>query len=172
MKAKHFITYLVLFLASAMLFSYCKDGRSEDVVPLTWTSGSHHLIMKNKYTHEVYIDAAADTLQFNYVDECFHLCPFIKRLEEQDGSFEYTPCKKTVHKAQRKSADYIIETHEQHISRPTIKADLKDGTLTIFVPENASVAQRKTVLTLDDAKYGIGCPSLGYIVIYQAGKLK
>ena len=170
MKAKHFIAYLVLFIASGILFSFCEEEVSEDVTPLVWTSDTHHVKMKNKYTHEVYIDAAADTLQFIYSDNYLHFQPYISCLKEQDQSFQYEVCMKS--KTQENLSYYFAETHEQHISRPAFKADLKDSVLAITVAENTSGEQRFYSLTIDDSKYGGGCPSLGYILIIQKGKSK
>ena len=155
-----------------MLFSFCEEGLSEDVAPLTWTSNTHHVKMKNKYTHEVFIEAVADTIQFIYKDNYFHFQPYIRCLKEQNKSFQYGVCKNAKAKAQESISYYYADTREQHISRPAFQADLKDSVLTVIVTVNENVGQRKYVLTMDDSKYGIGCPALGYIVIYQAGKQK
>lgn len=172
MNAKHFITYPVLFLAAAMLFSFCEEGVSEDVAPLKWTSSTHQVKKKNKYTHEVVIDASADTIHFKYIDNYFHLKPYVKCLKYQKNSIEYDICHDSATEDSLIKSNYLVKTHEQHISNSEIKIDLKDNAITVSIAANTSAEQKTYSMTFNDSKYGGGCPSLGYILIIQKGKSK
>lgn len=71
MKKKHLLllsTTMIVFV-SISLFTSCSDekyGLPSD--PIKWTSSTHSIKMADKYNHQVFIDANADTLQFECVN--------------------------------------------------------------------------------------------------------
>lgn len=83
------VVYLsTLFLVSITSFLSCDDekyGLPSD--PIKWTSSTHSIKMADKYTHNVSINANADTLQFNCVNYSY---PFIIFLTDPDSTIEYS----------------------------------------------------------------------------------
>ena len=163
---KKLISLLSLFLVSITSFLSCGDeidGLPSD--PIKWTSSTHSIKMADKYTHNVSINANADTLQFNCVNYSY---PFIIFLTDPDSTIEYSIGYSSDIEVPGKESYYFFDTHEQHIDRPSIKVELKDNFLTVVVSENTSQNNQIYALAFGNSEGGF--PTLGSIVISQAGR--
>lgn len=167
MKKKHLLllSTTLFALVSISLFASCSDDYGLPSDPIKWTSSTHSIKMADKYTHNVSINANADTLQFNCVNYSY---PFIIFLTDPDSTIEYRIGYSSDIEVPGKESYYFFDTHEQHIDRPSIKVELKDNFLTVVVSENTS--QNKQIYALAFGNSEGGFPALGSIVISQAGK--
>ena len=166
MKKKHLLllsTTMIVFV-SISLFTSCSDDYGLPSDPIKWTSGTHSIKMADKYNHHVFIDANADTLQFECVNYSY---PYITNLTEPDTAFEYRIGISSDADIPEKASYYFMDTHEQHIDRPNLKVELKDNILTVVVSKNSSQNQRVYGLSFENSEGGF--PSLGFICVFQAG---
>lgn len=161
---KKLIPLLSLFLISITFFISCSEEDGDIATPIQWTSSTHSIKMADKYSHQVLIDANADTLQFNCVNYSY---PFIPLFREEDNMFEYRIGISSDASIPDKASYYFMDTHEQQIDRPTIKVKLKDNVLTVVVSKNTSQNQRIYGIAFENSEGGY--PTLGSIGIFQAG---
>lgn len=166
MKKKHLLLLSTTIFVSVLItfFASCSDDDGLPSDPIKWTSGTHSIKMADKYNHQVFIDANADTLQFECVNYSY---PYITNLTEPDTAFEYRIGISSDADIPEKASYYFMDTHEQHIDRPNLKVELKDNILTVVVGKNTSQNQRVYGLTFVNSEGGF--PSLGFISVFQAG---
>ena len=163
MRKVHLLSISIILIAIS-LFTSCSDDYGLPSDPIKWTSGTHSIKMADKYNHQVFIDADADTLQFNCVNYSY---PLITNLTEPDTAFEYRIGISSDADIPEKASYYFMDTHEQHIDRPDLKVELKDNILIIIVDKNTSQNQRVYGLSFENSEGGF--PSLGFICVFQAG---
>ena len=163
MRKVYLLVTSVILLAIS-LFTSCSDDYGLPSDPIKWTSGTHCIKMADKYNHQVFIDANADTLQFECVNYSY---PYITNLTEPDTAFEYRIGISSDADIPEKASYYFMDTHEQHIDRPNLKVELKDNILTVVVSKNTSQNQRVYGLSFVNSEGGF--PSLGFICVFQAG---
>ena len=169
MKKKHLLllsTTMIVFV-SISLFTSCSDEIDGlPAIPINFQSDTHNIKLRNKYTHDIYIDASADTLRFN-CNSSFD--PYITILTDPDTTLYFDQVNSSFQGNQEVESFYFMDIREQHISRSSINVKLKDSIISIIVAENTSANPREYHMVFNESA---GPPSLGYLNIFQAGKSK
>ncbi|QFQ13031.1 hypothetical protein C7Y71_008360 [Pseudoprevotella muciniphila] len=164
MKNFSLISITTLVLSLLTLFSSCEEEKDwAPAIPINFQSDTHKIKMRNKYTHDIYIDASADTLRFK-CNSPFD--PYITILADPDTTLYFDQVVSSSLGNEELESCYFMDIREQHILRPTIKVDLKDSIISIIVAENTSTNQREFHLVFNPSA---GPPALGYLNIFQAG---
>ena len=167
MKNFSLISITTLVLSLLTLFSSCEEEKDwAPAIPINFQSDTHKIKMRNKYTHDIYIDASADTLRFK-CNSPFD--PYITILTDPDTTLYFDKVNSSFQGNQEVESFYFMDIREQHISRSSINVKLKDSIISIIVAENTSANPREYHMVFNESA---GPPSLGYLNIFQVGKSK